>query len=127
MKRYEIPNFGISIEAPDGLTLEVDTVYDEWASISGPDFHLLLNSFVPESSSHSLAETEQQLRLINNAEIEVTREEDNGSEWRVDYRFIDKGTYGTSARIGMIDCGVSGVDEAQRDRVAACCCTIRRL
>jgi hypothetical protein len=127
MTRYEIPKFGISIEAPAGLTLEVDDVYDEWASLSGPDFHLLINAFVPESSSHSLAETKQQIGAFNEANIEVTHEEDDDNAWRVDYRFLDKGTYGTSARVGMIDCGVSGVDEAQRDRVAACCQTIERL
>jgi hypothetical protein len=126
MKRYEIPNFGISIEAPEGLTLEVDDTYDEWASLTGPDFHLILNAFVPESSSHSLAETKQQINLFNNAEIEITREDDDDRQWRVDYRFVDKGTFGTSARIGMLDCGVSGVDEAQRDHVAACCQTIKR-
>lgn len=125
--RYEIKNLGISIEAPEGLHLETDDVYDEWASLTGPDFHLILNAFVPESSSHSLEETKQQIGAFNSAAIEVTREEDDDRTWRVDYRFVTEGTYGTSARIGMIDCGVSGVDEAQRDRVAACCQTIRRL
>jgi hypothetical protein len=127
MKRYEIPSLGISIEAPDGLKLEADDVYAEWATITGPDFHLIINAFVPESSSHSLEETKSQIGLVNNAAIEVTHEEEYDREWRVDYKFVDKGTYGTSARVLLVDCGVSGVTEDHRDRVAAVCRTIKRL
>jgi len=124
---YKIPELGVSIDALPGLAVDVDTVYEEWAILTGPGFELRINAFVAERSSHSAEETKNHIRALNEGAIKFTYEEDHGQTWRIDYEFAN-GLTGTSMRVdAFVDCGIGGVTPAQRDLVAALCTTIRRL
>ena len=127
LQTYKIPELGVSIDALPGLTVDVDTVYEEWAILTGPGFELRINAFVPERSSHSAEETKNHIRALNEGAIKFTYEEDHGRTWRIDYEFAN-GLAGTSMRVdAFVDCGIGGVTPAQRDLVAALCTTIKRL
>ena len=124
---YRIPELGVTIDAPPGLAVNADTVYEEWAILTGPGFELRINAFVPERSSHSAEETKNHILALNEGAIKFTYEEDHGRTWRIDYELAN-GLAGTSMRVdAFVDCGIGGVTPAQRDLVAALCTTIRRI
>jgi hypothetical protein len=120
--RVSVPELAISIDAPEGVTIE-ESVYGDWATLEAPGFSLVIDAFVPEGSAFGAEEARGRL----SRDARITYEEIGERSWRFDYEMPD-GTLGTLMRIHepcMLDVRTWGCTRAERDAVIAASATIR--
>lgn len=125
-RRDEKSSFFISIRVPKSFKMLVSS-YDDFINFEGPEYTFAVNAFVPEKSSQSMSESKDLVTSLNkDTFVKFTLEYDGDTTWRIDWD-EKNGKSGTTMRIGLLDCGASGILPAQRDVVAAMCASIEKL
>ncbi|MFN0247041.1 MAG: hypothetical protein ACKV2T_09035 [Kofleriaceae bacterium] len=118
--------FFISIRVPTSFKTFMSP-YDDYINLEGPDYTFAIEAFVPEKSSQSMSESKDLVKLLGkDTFVKFTLEYDGDTTWRLDWD-EKNGKAGTTMRIGLLDCGASGISPAQRDIVAAMCASIEKL